>query len=54
MGVPVLFFFTGLHDDYHRPSDDAPTLNYRGLGAVTDFADATLRALAPVPRFTRQ
>lgn len=54
VGVPVLFFFTGLHDDYHRPSDDPPTLNYRGLGAVTDFADATVRALAPVPRFTRQ
>ena len=21
-GIPVLFFFTGLHTDYHRPSDD--------------------------------
>ena len=21
-GVPVLFFFTGLHPDYHKPSDD--------------------------------
>lgn len=28
--VPVLFFFTGLHSDYHRPSDDADKINYTG------------------------
>jgi Zn-dependent M28 family amino/carboxypeptidase len=22
VGVPVLFFFNGTHDDYHRPSDE--------------------------------
>ena len=26
-GIPVLFLFTGLHDDYHRPSDDVGKLN---------------------------
>src|SRR5262249_33231372 len=26
-GVPVLDFFTGLHDDYHKPSDDADKIN---------------------------
>lgn len=28
--IPVLFFFTGLHSDYHRPSDDSDKLNYTG------------------------
>jgi aminopeptidase YwaD len=26
--IPVLFFFTGIHDDYHRPSDDWDKINY--------------------------
>ena len=26
--IPVLFFFTGLHTDYHKPSDDADKINY--------------------------
>jgi aminopeptidase YwaD len=28
--IPVLFFFTGLHTDYHKPSDDASKINYDG------------------------
>ncbi|MCC7290961.1 MAG: M28 family peptidase [Phycisphaerales bacterium] len=29
-GVPSLFFFTGLHPDYHQPGDDAPKINAVG------------------------
>ena len=28
--IPVLFFFTGAHADYHKPSDDADKINYKG------------------------
>ena len=28
--IPVLFFFTGTHNDYHKPSDDADKINYVG------------------------
>lgn len=28
--IPVLFFFTGLHSDYHKPGDDAGKINYTG------------------------
>ncbi|MEO6316879.1 MAG: M28 family peptidase [Chitinophagaceae bacterium] len=28
--IPVLFFFTGTHSDYHRPTDDADKINYTG------------------------
>jgi len=32
--IPVLFFFTGLHTDYHKPSDDAELINYDGMATV--------------------
>ncbi len=36
--IPVLFFFTGAHEDYHKPSDDSDKLNYAGEKLITDFA----------------
>ena len=39
-GVPVLSFFTGSHEDYNRPSDDAGTLDYEGLARIAEFARA--------------
>ncbi len=33
-GVPVLHFFTGVHSDYHKPSDTADKLNAAGMGQV--------------------
>ncbi|HET7754647.1 MAG TPA: M20/M25/M40 family metallo-hydrolase [Anaeromyxobacteraceae bacterium] len=37
-GVPVLFFFTGAHGDYHRPSDTADKVDAEGLAAVARLA----------------
>lgn len=37
-GVPVLSFFTGGHDDYHRPTDVADKLDYQGVERVARFA----------------
>lgn len=34
-GIPSLMFHTGLHRDYHRPSDDAHTINPDGIATVT-------------------
>lgn len=43
--VPVLFFFTGSHADYHKPSDDADRINYNGemvvLKMVYDIVEKT-------------
>jgi S1-C subfamily serine protease len=36
--IPGLAFFTDLHDDYNRPSDDAETLNYDGMERIARFA----------------
>lgn len=35
--LPVLFFFTGTHDDYHKPSDTADKINAEGLKQVAEF-----------------
>ncbi|NOT92152.1 M28 family peptidase [Ferruginibacter sp.] len=35
--IPVLFFFTGVHGDYHKPSDDADKINYNGELQVVKY-----------------
>ena len=35
--IPVLFFFTGLHSDYHRPTDDADKINYMGEYTIVKY-----------------
>ncbi|HEY5314099.1 MAG TPA: M28 family peptidase [Pirellulales bacterium] len=46
--IPVLHFFTGIHKDYHRPSDDFDKINVPGMrqvaGLVTDVALALAEA----------
>ena len=32
--IPVLFYFTGLHSDYHKPGDDFEKINYTGEAQV--------------------
>lgn len=35
--IPVLFFFTGTHLDYHKPTDTAEKINFGGLQRITHF-----------------
>ena len=35
--IPVLFFFTGAHQDYHKPSDDWDKIDYQGEKEVLNF-----------------
>lgn len=35
--IPVLFFFTGTHTDYHRPTDDADKINSKGEEEVIKY-----------------
>ena len=41
-GVPVLFFFTGIHDDYHTPEDLAWRVNPEGTLDIIDLSEAIL------------
>lgn len=45
-GVPVLFFFTGLHPDYHRPSDDFDKIDFGGMARITDMVVNVAQRLA--------
>ncbi|HEU4394993.1 MAG TPA: M20/M25/M40 family metallo-hydrolase [Planctomycetota bacterium] len=45
-GIPTVFFFTGLHDDYHRPADDWWLVDAAGTAKVAEFAARTTRLLA--------
>ena len=47
--VPVLNFFTGAHEDYHRPTDTADKLNYDGLERIAKFAQQIVLDLAQTP-----
>lgn len=40
--IPVLFFFTGAHADYHRPSDTAEKIQVEGLLGVLGLASSVL------------
>ncbi len=41
-GIPVLFAFTGIHSDYHRPSDDSDRINYAGMARIADYLELLL------------
>lgn len=54
--IPVLFFHTGLHGDYHRPADTADKVNYEGMQQVVDYVYHIASALTTyedVIAFTR-
>ena len=44
--IPIVMLHTGLHDDYHRPSDDADKINRAGLETVTRYLLDTIVAAA--------
>ena len=45
-GVPVLFFHTGIHDDYHRPTDTADKIDADGMARVAALAARVIERLA--------
>ena len=56
VSVPSLAFFTGAHQEYHKPSDTADKINYEDLDRVVDFAAAIVRRLmdaSDAPLFTK-
>ncbi|HEX5833609.1 MAG TPA: M28 family peptidase [Pyrinomonadaceae bacterium] len=34
-GIPIIFFFSGTHEDYHRPGDTADKIDYQKMEKVT-------------------
>lgn len=44
--IPVLFFFTGIHPDYHKPTDDADKINYTGEYRIIRYIDDIITSLS--------
>jgi hypothetical protein len=47
--IPVLHFFTNLHDDYHRATDDADKINAAGAARVIALAERVIRQIDARP-----
>ena len=43
--IPVLFFFTGVHSDYHRPGDHSDKINLVGMGSIGEIVAGVMVAL---------
>jgi len=43
--IPVLFFFTGAHSDYHKPTDDADKINFVSETKIIGFAKNLLKTI---------
>ncbi len=47
--VPSLMFFTGIHPDYHKPSDDWDKINYKSIEDVLIFIQKLINNVAELP-----
>ena len=53
-GVPVLHFFTGAHDDYHKPSDDTASINAAGGVRIANLVAEVALELTTLDGLTYQ
>lgn len=50
--IPALHFFTGQHEDYHRPADDVDKLNYEGMDRISEYVLHLIVALDSEKKLT--
>jgi len=43
--IPVLFFFTNSHEDYHKPSDTSDKINYQGESRIIAYISAIIKSI---------
>ena len=48
--IPVLHFFTGQHEDYHKPSDDTEKVNFAGMEIVSKYIFSIIKDLDAQPK----
>jgi len=49
-GIPIIFFFDGVHEDYHRPGDEPQKIDYDKMEKVARTVYLTLWAVANLPK----
>ncbi len=48
--IPVLHFFTGQHEDYHKPTDDTEKVNFGGMKTVANYIFSIIQDLDSQPK----
>ncbi len=48
-GIPIIFYFDGVHEDYHRPGDEVSKIDFQKMEKVTRTIYVTMRELANAP-----
>ena len=49
-GIPIIFYFDGVHEDYHRPTDSADKIDYEKMQKITRTVFILASELAAAPR----
>ena len=44
--IPVIFYFGGMHEDYHKPTDDIEKIDFNKLEKISRFIFLTAWELA--------
>ena len=52
-GIPAIFFFNGVHEDYHQPSDEADRIEYEKAARVARLICDVISAIADAGRRPR-
>jgi Zn-dependent M28 family amino/carboxypeptidase len=52
-GIPIIFYFDGVHEDYHRPGDEPSKIDYQKMEKVTRTVYMTLLEIANAPQRPR-
>jgi aminopeptidase YwaD len=47
--IPVIFFTTGLHPDYHTPKDDTELINFKGMTELLGYLENFIRSAEALP-----
>ena len=52
--IPVLHFFTGQHEDYHKPTDDVEKINFQGIQTIISFVQSLIETSHTIENFNFQ
>jgi Zn-dependent M28 family amino/carboxypeptidase len=48
--IPVIYFTSGIHPDYHTPKDDTELVNFRGMAELVSYLQHFIRSAELVPQ----
>lgn len=52
--IPSIHFFTGQHEDYHKPSDDVEKINFKGMYIIHEYVKNIIRKSIKIEDFSFQ